>query len=142
MGTRPVDTPTDEELLAFCDEVLPPEEMARIERLLRESVPLQQRLQRLCEQRDRGLHTVGSIWRSNQLSCPDRDELGAYLLHALSEQAADYIRFHIEVVGCRYCAAELEDLKRSQTEADDRVRRRRERCYQSSIRYIPGRISG
>lgn len=133
--------PTDEELLAFCDEMLPVEEMTRIERLIRESPALQQRLRELTQERDKGLNTVGALWRANRLSCPDRDELGAYLLRALSKDAADYVAFHLEVVGCRYCRAELEDLQRMQEAAQEAVTERRRKFYQSSLRFLPSRRS-
>ena len=64
--------------------------------------------------RDAGMHSLGEIWRRRRLSCPSRDQLGSYLMSVLDEGEEQFIRFHIEVSGCRICAANLDDLRRRQ----------------------------
>jgi hypothetical protein len=92
--------------------------------------------------RDAGVHSLGEIWRRHRISCPSRGQLGSYLLDALPEELADYIRFHIELVGCRYCRANLTDLRQQQAELPEVVQTRRRRFFQSSAGYLrPGRSS-
>ena len=61
---------------------------------------------------NRGEHSIGAVWRRDRLSCPTRDQLGAYLLQALDPDLIDYIAFHLQTVGCPYCQANLDDLKK------------------------------
>ena len=57
----------------------------------------------------------GAIWHRSRLTCPSRQQLGSYLLDALDPELAAYIKFHIEVVECPYCQANLADLERRQS---------------------------
>lgn len=130
---------SDPVLLAYLDESLSVEVMAKIECDLRTDAGLRERLAGLIAQRDSGVHSIGDIWRRNRLSCPSREELGSYLLGAMMEDAASYIQFHVEQIGCRYCQANLEDLQSASdaSSASAHVRQRRARFFQSSV----GRIS-
>ncbi len=102
---------TTTELEAFLDEALPPGAMAAIEQALRADMQLAEQLAAIHARRDAGGHSLGEIWRRHRLSCPSREQLGSFLLEALDEPAADYIRFHLEIVACRICQANLEDLR-------------------------------
>jgi len=125
------------ELEAFLDESLPAERMAAIEETLRGSDELQQRLVEINGRRDAGLHSLGEIWRRRRLSCPTREQLGSYLLGVLADEAAEYVRFHVQSVGCRCCAASVEDLREQQSAADaEVVQQRRQRYFQSSAGYL------
>jgi hypothetical protein len=79
---------------------------------------------------------VGQIWQRLRLSCPTRAELGSYLLGALPDEEWDYFDFHLQTVGCRYCAANLEDLRETSHSAGD-SQQRRQRVFQSSAGYLP-----
>lgn len=117
---------SDEQLVAYLREELPLVDLARVEQALRTDKTLAKRASRLAMRRDLSSHDVGAIWRSDRLSCPDRGELGEYLLGTLAPDRADYISFHFRTLGCRYCAANLADLQaRSQESAPDTARRRR-----------------
>lgn len=126
---------SDPVLLAYMDESLSAEVMATIEHELRRDPKLRERLSALISHRESGIHSVGDIWRRNRLSCPSREELGSYLLGAMMDDAASYVQFHVEKIGCRYCQANLEDLKSAEgTSADAAiVRQRRDRFFQSSV---------
>lgn len=121
----------DADLLRYLDEALPAAEMAAIEQQLRTSDSLRQRLIQISSERDSGAHSLGDVWRRNQLSCPGRERLGTYLLGALEEGEAGYIRFHLEVVGCRHCQANLADLLAQNSPEPVRAARR-SRYFQSS----------
>ncbi len=117
---------TDEQLAAYLQEQLPLEELAAVERRLRDDETLRRRAASLAMRRDLAYHSVGAIWRSERLSCPDRSELGASLLGTLDDDRARYVAFHVRTLGCRYCAANLADLRAaSATTPDDAARRRR-----------------
>lgn len=125
---------TDAELAAFLDEALPASRCAELEHELRSNADLRNRLVEVRGRETAGLHTIGAIWRRARLSCPTRSELGQYILGTLDEGAADYIRFHLERIGCRYCQANLADL---QADAQsDAPAQRRQRYFQTSAGYL------
>lgn len=121
---------------AYLDEALPAAEMARIELALRKDPRLRQRITEIHARRNAGVHSLGEVWRQGRLSCPSREQLGSYLLGALSEEMADYVTFHLEMVGCRYCRANLTDLQNQQSEGEEAVRTRRRKYFQSSVGHL------
>lgn len=123
---------TDADLIHYMDEALPVDEMVRVESALRASAELRERQARLRQSLDHGWHSVGAIWRSHRLSCPARSQLGSYVLGTLEPDWQDYIRFHVETVGCRVCQANLDDLRTRSTEDTTKVKTRRNRIFQSS----------
>jgi hypothetical protein len=120
------------ELESYLDEALPIEEMTRIEAALRSEPQLARRLAEIIARRDSGLVSLGEIWRRHRLSCPSRQNLGSHLLGVLPDDDARYLAFHLEVVGCRYCQANLADLKSQQAEPAADVQQRRRKYFQSS----------
>ncbi|NLY00527.1 MAG: hypothetical protein GXY83_30905 [Rhodopirellula sp.] len=132
----PTIRPSD--LEGYLDEALAPEEMARIELALRNQPDLVRRLAEINARRDAGVHSLGAIWRRHRLSCPSREQLGSFLLGALPAERIDYIAFHLDVVGCRYCQANLADLKKQQAEAPEAADSRRRKYFQSSAGYLRG----
>lgn len=128
MGDRPID---DETLRSYLAESLPAEAMARVERGLRESSDLRARLEGVRQDRtDAGLHTLGAIWRRGRLTCASRQQLGSYLLDALDPTYAGYLAFHLDVVACPFCLANLADLRSKAEQAATTTRHRR--IYHSS----------
>ena len=129
---------TREQLHAYLDDALSDAESAQIERALRESQVLQDRLRLVMQERDRGEHSIGAIWRRQRLSCPTREQLGSFLLDVLDDEQADYVRFHLDTLGCPFCVANLADLKALQQESATTTRQRRQRFFQSSAGYLQG----
>lgn len=130
---------TELELEAYLDEALAPGEMAAVESELRANPKLGKRLAAINGRRDAGVHTIGEIWRRHRVSCPTREQLGSYLLEALDTQQMDYYRFHIEEVGCRFCNANLHDLRMQQEEKAEITATRRTKYFQSSAGYLRGK---
>jgi hypothetical protein len=129
------------DLIAYLDEGLPAESMAAIEDALRNDSRLMQQLKEIVARRDSGVHSLGEIWRRYRLSCPTREQLGSHLLGILPEEEADYIRFHVETIGCRYCQANLDDLKSQQAAAakdahGEQATRRRKKYFDSSAGHL------
>jgi hypothetical protein len=124
------------DLQAYLDEALAPAEMSAIEAELRKKPDLLRQLAAINARRDAGVHSVGEIWRRQRLSCPTREQLGSYLLGALDTGHAEYIDFHVGKIGCRYCQANLEDLRRQQEETAEVVKTRRTKYFQSTAGHL------
>ena len=125
-------------LEAYLDDALGDRETAQVEQALRESEPLRQQLRTVMQERDRGEHSVSAIWRRERLSCLGREQLGSYLLQALDPAQLDYIDFHLNIVACSFCQANLADLKARQQEAEPRTQQRRQRFFESSAGLLQG----
>ncbi len=124
------------DLEAYLDEALPPDEMAEVEDQLRNKPELAKQLRTIHGRRDAGIHTLGEIWRRHRVSCPSREDMGSYLLKILDGEQAAYVKFHLEVVRCRLCNANLEDMQLQQQEASEMATTRRQRYFQSSAGYL------
>lgn len=122
---------SDDDLLAYLDEMLPADRTKVLEADLRTDEPLRMRLAALSRRRDQGVHSVGEIWRRLRLSCPTRSQLGSFLLGTLAAPQADYVEFHLRSVGCRICTANLHDLEQSMKSSTGSTERRR-RFFESS----------
>jgi len=125
-----------EQLHAYLDDALGDAETARVEQALRDSEPLRRSLRQAMQERDRGEHSLGAVWRRERLTCPSREQLGSFLLQVLDEGEQDYLDFHLNVIGCPYCVANLADLQALQQEPAPRARERRRRFFQSSAGYL------
>jgi hypothetical protein len=127
---------SNSDLEAYLDESLPTERMSAIEDALRGNDGLQKQLSAINGRRDAGVHSLGEIWRRHRLSCPTREQLGSFLLGVLPKGGADYIKFHIETMECRYCSASIEDLKSQQSASEADVTKRRRKYFQSSVGHL------
>ena len=127
---------TREHLHAYLDDALSEAETARVEQSLRESEPLRRLLRQVMQERDRGEHSLGAIWRRERLTCPTREQLGSVLLEVLDEGEQEYVDFHLHTVGCPYCLANLADLQALQKEPAPKAKERRRRFFQSSAGYL------
>ena len=126
-------TITDDTLRAYLADNLPGEDLARIEKALRDSAELRARLEDVRQNRgDPNLHTLGAIWRRARLTCPTRQQLGSYLLDALDPELATYLGFHLEVIECPFCQANLADLRAKTAAATGASEERRNRILRSS----------
>jgi hypothetical protein len=128
----------EETLRGYLAELLPAEQMAAVEKALRESAELRARLEDVRQNRgDLGLHTLGAIWRRNRLTCPTRAQLGSYLLEALAPEQADYLTFHLTVIACPFCMANYADLKHKSDSAPAAAPRHK-RFFHSSRHLLSG----
>ena len=73
------------------------------------------------------------IWEDERLSCPKRNTIGGYILHTLDDAWQDYVEFHVNVLGCTFCRANLDDL-RKQTQHDPGALRHR--VLQSTVGFF------
>ena len=131
-----------ERLRAYIQETLPEAEMATIEKSVRDSVKLQALLHDVQLELERAEHSVGAIWQRERITCPNREQLGGYLLDALDPGYTEYVKFHLETIACSYCLANLDDLRHINAEpAEPRSRRQRKIIDSSAgiLQSIPGR---
>jgi hypothetical protein len=124
------------QLNAYIDDALSDREIAQVEQALRDSEALRKTLRSILLERDRGEHSIGAIWRRQRLSCPSRDQLGSHLLQVLDPDLQEYIDFHLKVIGCPFCQANLTDLQALQQEPEPQTRQRRQRIFESSAGYL------
>jgi len=82
---------------------------------------------------DRQDSLLSEIWEEYRPSCPKRTTLGAYLLGTLDEPWTQYVKFHVETLGCRFCTANLDDLRRETADAPDAFR---QRVLQSTVGFF------
>jgi hypothetical protein len=123
----------DDMLRSYLADSLPPGELARVEKALRDSSELRARLEDVRQNRgDPNLHTLGAIWRRNRLTCPTRQQLGSFLLDALDPELGAYLKFHLEVVECPFCQANLADLQAKASQPTAAVKSRHNRILRSS----------
>ncbi len=125
-----------EKLHAYLDDALSEAEAAQVEQALRQSEPLRRLLRQAMQEHDRGEHSLGTVWRRERLTCPTREHLGSYLLQVLEDEEQEYIRFHLEVIECPYCVANLADLQAAQQEPVPQTHERRRRIFQTSAGYL------
>ena len=121
------------ELLAYLDEILPAARSAEIEAALREDETLRDRAAALLSQRDAGQHTLGDIWRRRRLSCPGVERLGEHLLGTLPPDWQAAVELHLNAVGCRFCDAEIADLRAARVESRRDREGRTRRFFQSTV---------
>jgi len=77
--------------------------------------------------------TVSAVWRSHRLTCLKRSTLGSYLLGVIEEPWLSYTQFHLDVVGCEMCVANLQDLEQ---EEDYSMQADTEQLFKSSVGFL------
>jgi hypothetical protein len=128
---------SDSDLEAYLDESLDPLRANDLEASLKLDRDLLQRLARINQRRDAGVHTLSEIWRQNQIGVPTREKMVDFIQGTLPEEVSDYIHFRLEVLRCRYTHALLEDVE-SQLQAGGRLEaeQRKKKYIDSSVGLI------
>lgn len=80
---------------------------------------------------------LSQIWQDGRMSCPKRSTVGAWLLGTLDPEWREYVRFHLERLGCAFCQANVEDLRRQEREAEH-TRSFRNRIMESTVGFLSG----
>lgn len=76
---------------------------------------------------------LSEVWEEYRPSCPKRTTLGGHLLGTLDEPWRGYVAFHVDYLGCRFCIANLDDLRRETAREQDALR---ERIMESSVGFF------
>ncbi len=123
---------TRQTLRDYLNDALPDSELAAVEKALRDQPAVRELFDQVRQEADRGDHSLGAVWRRERITCPTRDQLGGYLLGAVDPDFADYVKFHLAVIGCPVCQANLDDLERLNAEPPVATRGRRKRIVEST----------
>ena len=73
------------------------------------------------------------IWEYHRFSCPKRSTIGGFLLQTLEEPWQRYVDFHLNILGCRFCRANLEDL---QSETAEHAQQLLARIMESTVGFL------
>jgi RNA polymerase sigma factor (sigma-70 family) len=76
---------------------------------------------------------LSDVWEDFRPTCPKRTTLGGYLLQTLDPPWQEYVAFHVDALGCKFCRANLEDLRRETASEDQRLR---QRIVESSVGFF------
>jgi len=77
------------------------------------------------------------VWEQWRFTCPKRSTIGKFLLGTLQEPWTNYVEFHVNRLGCRFCRANVEDLQKASDEAD--AKRTQQKIFESTIGFFrPG----
>ncbi|MBN2492358.1 MAG: hypothetical protein JXQ29_16035 [Planctomycetes bacterium] len=77
--------------------------------------------------------SISQVWAAERISCPHRDILRAYLAGGLEAAAQDYVAFHLEVIRCPFCLANLEDLDAATSAEKEELRQRLGRAADRTV---------
>ena len=125
---------TDAELEAYLDEGLDPIRAADLEQAMSTDKELLGRLSHINGRRDAGIHTLGEIWRRNQIGVPSLEQMSNHLLGVLAKEESDYIMFRLDVLKCPYTIAMYKDLssQRDGNSGQTAAATRRKKYFNSS----------
>ncbi len=129
---------TNAELEAYLDESLESGRAGEIEAQLRDDKDLLRRLSDINGRREAGMHTLGEVWRRNQLGVPTVEQMGNFLLGVLPAGETDYIQFRIETLMCPFTIALKSDLESRNRESKEQSTARRSKIYNSSAGLLKG----
>jgi macrodomain Ter protein organizer (MatP/YcbG family) len=123
---------TEAELEAYIEESLDPVRAAQLEQAMREDETLVQKLSFINSRRDAGIHTLGEIWRRNQIGVPSGKRIRDFIMGIATDDEAEYIRFRLEVLKCPFTIACWKDLKEKLDDKSEQVIESRRRKYFNS----------
>ena len=90
---------------------------------------------------DQSSELLTEVWRDDRPSCPKRTTLGKYILGTLPDDWDDFVTFHVERLGCEFCAANLEDLTTEiNAPSDELANQLRGRILESTIGFLNPQI--
>jgi RNA polymerase sigma factor (sigma-70 family) len=77
------------------------------------------------------------VWEQERLTCPKRTTIGRHLLGTLEEPWKQYVSFHLDTLGCRFCRANADDLREA-TKDEAKATPTSDRLFQSTIGFFRG----
>lgn len=79
--------------------------------------------------------TVARVWRDHRITCLKRSTLGSYLLGVLEEPWLSYTQFHLDVVSCPMCLANVSDIQEQELARED-AGQTCEQLFASSVGFL------
>jgi hypothetical protein len=129
----------DSELEAYLDESLDAVRATELELALSKDTHLLRRLSMINGRRDAGIHTLGEIWRRNQVGVPSNVEIEAYLAGKLAPAESEYIEFRVKELKCVFTIAMLQDAKSQHQDEASKSKSRRQKIYDQSAELLDRR---
>ncbi|MCA9263228.1 MAG: RNA polymerase sigma factor [Planctomycetales bacterium] len=74
------------------------------------------------------------VWEHLRPGCPKRSTIGKWLMGTLEPKWAEYLRLHVEELGCRYCQANRDDLTVGEDRAEATTHQ--DRLFQSTVGFF------
>ncbi len=132
---------TRQQILEYLEGVLESggEEERRIRARLEASSTDRQFFEALREEVEDRNTSIALVWKQERVSCPHRDLLEAYHYGSLDEQEADFVRFHLDRVGCPWCSANLEDIRelsKAESERESPLRDLKDELLRSTTAFL------
>ncbi|TWU34579.1 RNA polymerase sigma factor [Novipirellula aureliae] len=75
-----------------------------------------------------------AAWETHRPSCPKRSTLGKYTLGILSPAWHDFVRYHVETLGCLFCDANLAEFRKLPPTAPSTINNH---LFQSTVGFLP-----
>lgn len=76
------------------------------------------------------MNLLTDTWEYHRFSCPKRSTIGSFLLQTPDDSRQRCVYFHLSILGCRFCRANLEDL---QSETAEHAQQFQARIMESTI---------
>jgi len=128
---------TRETVLRYLEGLLDREERERVEQRVRSSRKDREFFESLRREVEARNLSISLVWKEERITCPHRDVLEAYHYGSLRDDEADYIAFHVERIGCPYCAANLEDIASGDKPlSDKKIRGARDELLRSTTYFL------
>ncbi len=104
---------SDDDLEEYRQDRMPAPRLVQFENLLGSDATFRARYERFLEEHPDPYHehSIRAIWMRHRLTCVERPRLLHYLRGNLEDAERGYIDFHLKVVGCVMCQANLDDLQ-------------------------------
>jgi hypothetical protein len=123
---------TDSELEAYLDMSLNPARAGELEEQVRQDPEILKRLTQINARRNAGIHTLGEIWRRNQIGVPTREEIVDFLNGFLPLESADYIEFRVKQLKCVFTLALIQDVQSEKSDGEGTSVQRQSKLYEQS----------
>ena len=75
-----------------------------------------------------------SAWELHRPSCPKRSTLGKYSLGILPSAWEDFVRYHVKILGCSFCDANLQELTKVSSGIGSVSK---QHLFQSTVGFLP-----
>jgi hypothetical protein len=73
------------------------------------------------------------VWEEQRFTCPKRSTIGRFLLGTLEGAWGEYVDFHLNKLGCRFCQANVQDLQKSDEQQETKTR---QRIFESTVGFF------
>ena len=80
------------------------------------------------------LPSLHQIWENQRPSCPKRTTLGKFSLQILPDDWTDFVDFHVNLLGCSYCRANLDEF--ADESGSDDSNEFSQQLFQSTIGFL------